>query len=123
MPRHAEDREAVSSLRELPVEELASLAPALLVWLQDEACPIAPDIAGLLLPLEADLVSPLRMILTSAGHANWKRAALRAIVTELPPDVAMELVPELIRLAMNATDEEQDAEVDELAEQLLERWL
>lgn len=123
LPMHREDYEAVQRLRELPLEQLAPLAPWLLDWLKDEACPIAPDIASLLLPLEVELIPHLRTILSASLHPIWKRTALRMIVGELSPDISMELVPELIHLAMNATAEEQDAEVDELAERLLERWI
>lgn len=123
LPRHAEDRERIDRLRELSAEELEPLAPSLLEWLKDEASPIASEIAGLLLPLEDELLPHLRILLSPSGDPHRKRAALRLLVGEWPADIGMELVPELIRIAMQATDAERDAEVDELAESLLERWL
>ena len=120
-PRHGADRERWERLRRLEPERLEPYVPALLEWLKSED-PGADEAAAALLPLEYALIAPIRSVLNGTD-AHWKRAALERLVGVLPKDVAFELAPELLTLAMSASEADLEAGVDELAEELLSRWL
>ncbi|HZG77082.1 MAG TPA: DUF5071 domain-containing protein [Paenibacillus sp.] len=120
-PRDGADRERWERLRALEPERLEPLIPALLEWLKSDERGAAEATAALL-PLETALIVPIRSILNGAD-ASWKASVLERVVAALPKDVAFELAPELLTLAMTASEADLEAGVDELAEELLSRWL
>jgi hypothetical protein len=122
IPRHAEDQERLERLRDLPLAERVPLLSRLLEWVKEENQPIAAEMVSLLLPCGYELVPHLKMIL-QADDPKWKGSVMRRLLAPLPKDVLMELVPELIALAMNPTENDLEAEVDELAEELLSTLL
>ncbi|TLS52232.1 DUF5071 domain-containing protein [Paenibacillus antri] len=120
-PRSAEDRERWASLRAWEPERLEPHIPALLAWLKTGDAG-SVEAAAALLPLEYALIVPIRSIL-KGGDARWKAAVLERLVADLPKDVALELAPDLLTLAMSESEADVEEGVDELAEELLSRWL
>lgn len=82
----------------------------------------AAEAAAQLVSLGSESLSALRGILNGTD-AEWKAAVLERVVAAFDKDVALELAPELLTLAMNATEADSEAEVDELAESILVRLL
>jgi hypothetical protein len=122
LPRHPDDQARLERLEALELEERVPLIPHLLVWLKEEEQPITAKIADLLLPCEYDLLPHLRNVL-QAEEGHWKRSVFRHLLNRLPKDVSLELVSELIALVMNPTENDLDAEIDELSEELLSTLL
>lgn len=118
LPQNKTDFERVAMLKELDEEQLNPLIPNLLVWLQDGNWPIASEISQLLLKCGYALVPHIKMVLES-DDAQWKFFVLQELVRKLDKEVLIELAPELLKLAMNPTEQDQYEEIDEIAEQIL----
>jgi len=120
-PRSGDDRERWAALRRWSPERLEPHIPWLLEWLKTDGAG-SDEAAALLLPLEYELIAPIRSILNGTD-AEWKAAVIERLIAAMPKDAALELAPDLLTLAMNASEADLEAGVDELAEEALARWL
>ncbi|WP_274361429.1 DUF5071 domain-containing protein [Paenibacillus thermotolerans] len=123
-PQRKLDAETLAHLKRLSEEERIPLLPELLRYLRagDDPSPTASELAELLISHGYELVPLLKAILES-GEGAGKYAVMELLVKKLPEEITLELAPELLRLAMNPSDEDESWEVDELAEELLSRIL
>lgn len=119
--RSGEDRELWERLERLEPEALEPHAMTLLERLRSGGSG-ADQAVALLLRMEYALLPPIRSIL-NGGDPPWKAAVLERVVGAMSNDIAIELAPELLSLAMSASESDAEAGVDELAEDLLSRWL
>lgn len=119
-PAHKLDIEELARLKRLSEEERMPLLPELLQHIQAGDDPAVRELAELLTAHGCDLIPHLKIIMES-GDSAWKYAVMERLVRKLPDDVVLELAPEMIRLAMNPSDADQSWEIDELAEEMLNR--
>jgi hypothetical protein len=92
----------------------------LLEWLQDLNWPVAQVIAPFLATIGSPLVSPIRRILQTDDEI-WKRWILTEIV-EKSAELASAFRDELARLADSPTETEIEAELDDDARYILEKY-
>jgi len=74
-----------------------------------------------ILQMDAEESVPMIRSVLLGRDAEWKAVVLERIVALLPRDIVLELAPDLLTLAMTASEADMDAGVDEWAEELLSR--
>lgn len=122
VPKHKHDLEAVARLEALSVDQLVPLIPSLLEWLQDLNWPVAKGVAQVLIPCGAQLVPHIQAVMRTDDHI-WKYWCLTELIEHLPSGLVAETFsPELKRIAASPTRSEQAEDLDEAAQQLLQKW-
>lgn len=118
VPRHKHDIERAEAAVAAGYPAVAPVLPALLEWLQDANWPVARVLAPFLGEIGVPLESAVREVLKGPDH-TWKYWLLLQVVARSSA-LKQSLRPELERLAVAATTEEQQEELDEVARSLLE---
>jgi hypothetical protein len=120
LPRHKQDFERANAVVAMGYPAVAGVLPELMTWLQDYNWPIARIIAPFLASIGRPVLPEIRRVLDSTDDI-WKYWVLTYVVEELEADVIAELRPELQRLALRPTPGEVEEEVDQKAQELLDR--
>jgi hypothetical protein len=120
LPRHKQDIERAHAILALGYPAVAGVLPDLMSWLQDYNWPVARIIALLLASIGRPVLPEIRHVLDS-GDDIWKYWTLTCVVDEFAPDLIAELRPELERLTLRPTPGERGEEVDQKAQELLDR--
>lgn len=118
LPRHKTDSAPIERLEADRLgDQITTLVPYLLVWLQDGNWPVSSSAARFLLGVGRLLLEPVRAVLSS-GDDVWKYWVLERLVAE---DHALRQgVGDLLRrMAEAPTIGEREEGVDELARELL----
>lgn len=98
LPKDKFDIESVEKLKGLSREEIISLLPKLLEWIQDMNWVIAPKISDLLLDFPIEIIPHIRKVFKTEDDI-WKFWCLEVLVKNLPSNLRRELKSDLIRLA------------------------
>jgi hypothetical protein len=120
LPKDKFDIETVGKLNGLSREEIISLLPKLLEWIQDMNWVIAPKIAELLLDFPNEITPHIRKVFITEDDI-WKFWCLEVLVKYLPADSIKVLKNDLIRLAERPSEGEILEEVDVKAKEILKQ--
>ncbi|MCM3115722.1 DUF5071 domain-containing protein [Neobacillus sp. MER 74] len=117
-PKDKFDIDTVDKIKELNREEIISLLPKLLEWIQDMNWVIAPKIAELLLDFPNEIIPHIRKVFETEDDI-WKFWCLEVLVKKLPSEPITMLKNDLIRLAEKPSEGEKLEEVDVKAKEIL----
>ncbi|WP_286228446.1 DUF5071 domain-containing protein [Neobacillus mesonae] len=120
LPKDKFDIESAEKLKGLSREEIISLLPKLLEWIQDMNWVIAPKIADLLLDFPIEIIPHIRKVFKTEDDI-WKFWCLEVLVKNLPSNSRKELNSDLIRLAERPSEGEKLEEVDVKAKEILKQ--
>ena len=108
IPKHKHDHEVISGLKELSFEQIKSIVPELLEWLQDINWPIAGQIVNVLEPFVDQIIPEIIKILKT-DDGLWK---LWILVTLGRTTTNPLLLREIERIAKFPSPDEIEDEVN-----------
>ncbi|KAF0246308.1 MAG: hypothetical protein FD180_796 [Planctomycetota bacterium] len=115
--RHKSDEESLQQLRQLGYPAVGPLIPHLLEWIQDPNWPVCLQVTEFLASLGRPALPEIRKVLLGSDDI-WKLSCLY-LLRRMDPKFAMELRPEISRIASSPTPGEASEEVSEEARGLL----
>lgn len=117
IPKDKFDFETIEKLKSYSFEEIKSIVPELLEWLQDMNWPISKSVAEYLIPHTEKISSEVLKILQSQDQV-WKYWVL-IIFGEIIKDKMV--LNEIQRIAENPTKDEIEEEVSEIAKEIINK--
>ncbi|WP_291285208.1 DUF5071 domain-containing protein [Flavobacterium sp.] len=117
IPKDKFDFETVEQLKNYSFEEIESIIPDLLKWLQDMNWPVSRPIAALLIPYCEKISSEILKILQSQDQV-WKYWILDTFGEIIKDQMVLN---EIERIAKDPTKEEIDEEVSEIAKKIINK--
>lgn len=117
IPRGKSDVEIARAAVEAGYPKVAPILPQLFEWMQDFNWPVAHVLAPFFVSIGTPILGEIRRVL-GTDDGMWKYWALM-IAEALPPQVRMELRPDLVRIVEHPTPDETADEVVERAAELL----
>lgn len=117
LPKDKFDFQATEILKELSFEEIQAIVPNLLEWLQDGNWPISKSVAAVLIPFTDQIATEIVKILKS-NDETWKYWILLTFGKNTNNRF---ICDEIIRIVQNPSQEEIDANVYEIAKEILEQ--
>jgi len=114
------DYERIALLKRAPKEKIIPILPNLLEWLQDMNWPIAQDMEDLIADYEKYLVPHIRDVFKT-NDGSWKYFLLHGLINRLSKEKLLELEPELLRMKLSPTKDEEQEELTAKIDELLER--
>jgi hypothetical protein len=120
VPRDKFDLKRADMLESLDQTALQQIAPDLLVWIQDMNWPVAGRVAKALAGVGQPIVPLLQEVLRGTDD-TWKRSCVQYVITDLPAELAVQLRPELSRIANAPSEGEVEEEVADVAREALEQ--
>lgn len=115
IPKDKFDFETVDRLKSCSYDQIESIIPELLEWLQDMNWPISQPIAEYLLPFSEKIAPEILKILQGKDEI-WKYWMLVTFGKITKDKLVLE---EINRIAKNPTQEEADNEVSEIANEII----
>lgn len=115
IPKDKFDFETVDRLKSCSYDQIESIIPELLEWLQDMNWPISQPIAEYLLPFSEKIAPEILKILQGKDEI-WKYWMLVTFGKITKDKLVLE---EINRIAKNPTQEETDNEVSEIANEII----
>ncbi|MFG4001547.1 DUF5071 domain-containing protein [Flavobacterium aquidurense] len=115
IPKDKFDYETVDRLKSCSYDQIESIIPELLEWLQDMNWPISQPIAEYLLPFFEKIAPEILKILQGKDEV-WKYWMLVTFGKITKDKLVLE---EINRIAKNPTQEEADNEVSEIANEII----
>lgn len=115
IPKDKFDIETAKKLSNYSFEEIQPIVPYLLEWLQDWNWPVSKTIAGFLIPFSENISFQLVQILQGKDEM-WKYWVLAVFGNIVKDELFLN---EIKRIAQNPTYEEVNAEVSELAKEII----
>ena len=116
IPKDKFDIETAEKLKNYSFEEIKPIIPNLLEWLQDLNWPVSQLIADFLLPFSENIALEILKILQ--GHDEmWKYWILLVFGKIIKNEI---VIKEIKRIAQNPTLAEIEAEVYELAKEIVQ---
>ncbi|QOG02050.1 DUF5071 domain-containing protein [Flavobacterium sp. MDT1-60] len=115
IPKDKFDFETVEKLKNCSFEEIESIIPDLLEWLQDMNWPISRPIAELLIPFSEKISSEILKILQSEDQV-WKYWILITFGEIIKDKMVLN---EIERIAKDPTKDEIEEEVFEIATKII----
>jgi hypothetical protein len=117
IPKDKFDFETVEKLKNYSFEEIESIIPDLLEWLQDMNWPISRPIADLLIPFSEKISSEILKILQSEDQV-WKYWILITFGEIIKDKIVLD---EIERIAKDPAKGEIDEEVFEIAKEIINK--
>lgn len=115
IPKDKFDIETAKKLSNYSFEEIQPIVHYLLEWLQDWNWPVSKTIAGFLIPFSENISFQLVQILQGKDEM-WKYWVLAVFGNIVKDELFLN---EIKRIAQNPTYEEVNAEVSELAKEII----
>ncbi len=118
IPKNKHDLQAVQNLQGAEYASIIPILDQLLDWTADGNWPVAKPLASFLATLGDPIAPAMRKLLNGDDtiHKYW---CLLMIVPQLRPEILSYLVPDLERLADNASIEEAAEDVSQLASKII----
>ncbi|WP_202701928.1 DUF5071 domain-containing protein [Flavobacterium sp. UGB4466] len=117
IPKDKFDFETVEKLKNYSFEEIESIIPDLLKWLQDMNWPVSRPIAAFLIPYCEKISSEILKILQSQDQV-WKYWILDTFGEIIKDQMVLN---EIERIAKDPTKDEIDEEVSEIATKIINK--
>jgi hypothetical protein len=118
LPKDKTDTDKAEAVVALGYPVVEPILPALIEWMQDMNWPVARTLQPFLASIGRPLIPHVRRVLSTSDEI-WKYGVLHGIVRE-SAELALELSPELERLARSPTPAERQEKLDELAKDVLD---
>jgi Domain of unknown function (DUF5071) len=123
IPKDKADLSTIEALNHCRSAEIKQIAKGLLYWVQDGNWPVAAPIGQLLASHVSALKEELLSMLRDEDDPNGKYHSICVVFGHVAGNYLEEdIVAELTRIATNPTVGEQREEVDEAAQDVLDRW-
>lgn len=120
IPKHKEDIETAEKLSRYSLEELKSIVPQLLTWIQDMNWRVSRPVAKYLESNSEHLTEDIIGILKGTDEI-WKYWCIHVFGLDTEKPIDPKLMKEFDRIAAFPTPGEVDEEVQELAIQLVNK--
>lgn len=120
IPVDKHDLGKVDEIAKLGYPAISPILPDLLYWMSDRNWPIARELEPVIARIGADLVPYIRAFLQ--GEDGWGKYNLLITLVDGSPELAAALKPDLERLAANPTPDDKSEEVDQIAQEILEKY-
>lgn len=123
MPKDIFDTSTIAKLLTLTEQELQIILPRLIRWYEDLNWPVTEELTPVMLKYPKLLV-PLLIEAMDISEKDdvFKYFVVVALVKEIPCQFHPELIPSLRRLAESPTVDEQLEDLEEVAQDILQRW-
>ncbi len=115
VPKHKHDIETAEKLNQYSIEEIRSIVPALLEWLQDANWPVAYPVK-LYLAKHVKHIQDEILEVFKTDDALWKYWVLLLLGKGIDDE---RLIDEIKRIAVAPTNSEKEEEVDQMARELI----
>ena len=119
IPEHKDDQEKIKLLKEQPFEKLIPIIPDLIGWLADGNWPISKPISELLNP-HLNKISYHYLEILNGNDQEWKYFLIHSICNMAKDKIPNEILVKIESIANSPSKQEIEAEVNEIAEFLLE---
>lgn len=121
VPKDKFDIHFIENLKGKKINEIQNIVPQLLEWLQDGNWPVSRYVTDYLLPhvneIQKDIISILK-----GEDEIWKYWVLLCLVYNSPNQLSDEILSEVKYIRDNATNLEKEADVEQLAIEILEKF-
>lgn len=114
IPENKYDTGAIERANLIGFPALNSIAPDLLVWVQDSNWPVAAQTASLLSTAGPEIAPHIKAILSS-DDSIWKYWTIELVIANLTPGVRAELRSDLVRLVNHPSHQDKLEKVDAIA--------
>ena len=121
IPKNKFDIDFIKRLRGSDINKIWPIVPALLEWLQDANWPVAEFIIEYFSPYVNDIKKDIITILRSEDEM-WKYWVMLCLIFNFPGHLDNDILTAVRHLRDNSTNLEKEAGVDELAEEILEKF-
>jgi uncharacterized protein DUF5071 len=121
LPRiaHKSDWVTAKAIVALGWPTVQPLIPHLLEWTQDGNWPVAHVLSPFLASIGKYILPEIRAVLNQTDDAEWKWFCIWDIIRLMDRATAMELRPELERLAYRPSTRDKGGEVDQITREVL----
>lgn len=114
LPKDKFDIQAIENLKNFTFEEIQSIVPDLLEWLQDMNWPVSKPVAAILIPF-TEQISPEIVKILKGNDEMWKYWILLTFGKTTKNRFVWD---EIKRIAQNPSQQEIDNEVSEIAQEI-----
>ncbi len=118
IPKGKFDTEAVERAAEFGFPAINPILPELLEWVKDANWPAAQDLFPVLADSGPEITPHITAILESNDQC-WKYIVLLCLVTKLKLEVSELYQENVVRMAYDPTEDEQNEEIDEQAREVM----
>nr|WP_284237883.1 DUF5071 domain-containing protein [Paenibacillus glycanilyticus] len=125
MPKDKFDMEAINKLKMIAPGNfsLQPIIEKLFEWIQDCNWPIAQELCTILALLRPeDIIPQIRMVLNS-GDDGWQFSCIYFLIPNLPDEVKKEIGPDILRVFMSPTKNEELCEIDLAAREIYKKYI
>ncbi|WP_217592959.1 DUF5071 domain-containing protein [Cohnella sp. GbtcB17] len=122
VPKDKFDVDALNKLRAIVHSgmDLTPILGKLFEWIQDINWPVAPELCKILATLKSkDIIPQIKMVLNSNDDC-WQFSCICFLIPELPLEMKKEVIPDLLRIISNPTENEILGEINESAREAYE---
>lgn len=123
LPKNKSDNSGLNRLSALPDEEIKSVIPDLLMWVQDMNFPVAPEVCSIIAGhYDVANIEIIKLLDISQSDELWKYFIITGLlpVIEKPSE---NLIKAVRRIAFSPSDSEITEEVNERAKNYLYEYI
>jgi len=120
VPKDKHDISGIETLKTIDIDEVTLILPQLLEWMQDGNWPCAVELLDVMPRFHEALVPHIKDIFaTNDGEWKW---FIFPLIERFPIEITQLLEIDIKRIATQPTMDEIHSEVDEIAQQFLEKF-
>jgi len=121
VPKDKSDVEFINELAKHDIQEVKSVVPELLTWLQDYNWPAAEHVADYLAKYSNDIEDEILSVLKGSDDV-WKYWVVFTLVLHSKVEPNEAIMEEVRRIANTPTASEKVEEVDEIAQEAITKY-